>query len=213
MKCSGYAFLLVLVSGCQSMSQSQKRVATTFTTSIIAGIAGRQLAVQQGGDADEEKSMYMSMTLGALGGNLAGEYFFHSQTESENRNLRHIKEQQEAYMIEEGLKKTTPQHSYFPDSGNSLDYNQMTASLATLINPNCKTIEYSLGFDNSTKEERFIAVSDQVVIEAFRYYLVIPRDGQKSPCVKAHSSFGYLQREFHNLPDILIEKALKSKKK
>jgi hypothetical protein len=100
----------------------------------------------------------------------------------------------------------------FEDSitSSSIPKGSLPGDLSILLNPGCRAVEFRLGFDQSGNRDAYIPVNGQVAIQAFRYYLVVPEDGSDRDCVKPDPGFGYLEKEFTNLGEILINKGVQN---
>ena len=82
-------------------------------------------------------------------------------------------------------------------------------ALNKLTDPGCNKYRFSLGFTHSSQNEIYIPVSSDVVIRAFEYYVVFPKDTERTDitCVKPAEPFGYLDLEIAGLGDSLFIQA------
>lgn len=203
------ASLMLSVTGCSTWSNSEKRLATTIGSSLLCGFAGHAMA--SGEDDDPEKSAFSSAAVCAYAGDVASEYLFPSPSEKKLRNLEAKNDQYEGLLTRHGISLSTPQIDRL-GAGKVLPPSQVGGGLSDLVLEGCQVVEYKIGFDqDSVGLSGFIPVNGQVVIQSFKYYLVVPKDGSNRNCVRPHAAFGYLNREFKNLPEILIDKAKRSK--
>lgn len=205
---------LLSTTSLQAWTSKQKTITWSF------GGCGAGLAIGaylDSNDKSEDKSSQATLAantaIGCMLG-LVGSWVFIEDEQKplvqENANLRAKLDQYEAHLTGKGIEDFTPKRDYFDGlTQNQPARNSLPTDLSRLIDPSCEAFEYSLGFDDDPKASRYIPVDGKVAIQAFRYYLVVPKDGSDRDCVRPHASYGYLNKEFTNLSDILIDKALR----
>lgn len=214
MKASIGLIVLGLVSiNAQAMTSKEKGLWTTLGGCAAGGGVGAYLDSQ---DDDPRKSSRGTIASSALIGCATGALFSWAFMDDDQAALSRDNDNLRTKLAEyEGLLKDRSGNvgsRSFNDtiSSRPVDKGGLPSELSEIMSEGCEAREFSLGFDGGTGRERFIPVNGQVAIQAFKYYLIVPKDGSDRDCVRAHPQYGYLEREISNLGEILINKGVNS---
>ena len=205
--------MLLITTGAEAaMTAKEKAIGTIGGGCVVGGGIGGYLDSQ---DKDPSKSSQGTIASSALVGCLSGALFSwllqnddQAALARDNDNLRNKMAEYETLLRTKGKGDT----GRFEDTitSGAVPKGSMPSELSPLVTPGCKAVEFRLGFDHSGNKEAYIPVNGQVAIQAFKYYLIVPEDGSDRDCVKPHPSFGYLEKEFTNLGEILINKGVQN---
>lgn len=201
--------LLYFLSGsifANDMTRFTSKERALMTT---AGGCAAGLAVGAYFSSDPESDKGKTIASNALIGCVTGAIFSWVFQDDDQKKLvsENINLQNKIAEYERKLTSNSLENSSIPVEKRSLSSLNLPDSLNKLKLEGCKAVEFSLGM--SGRYSRFIPVSDQVVVESFKYYLILPEDGTDRECVD--SRYGFLNREFRNFDKILIDKAMRSK--
>lgn len=97
----------------------------------------------------------------------------------------------------------------FLDSMQLQENFQGKEALTRLVDPNCLTHRFYLGFDGRAMSNLYIPVDEGIVITSLEYFVARPKNSndRSTVCVKDLKPFGYLNLELPGLGDLLFSHA------
>ena len=202
------ALLLAHPAQALGWTSKQKTLMVSFGGCTSGAITGALMASARGSDSDLTKeAILLNTSLGCLLG-LGASWAFVDDDQAvmarKNMLLKSRLDVYESKLAEAGVALGSPKMSWVKDP---VEKKIPEEELSRYVEEGCRVASFKLSPNSSSSEENLIPVSGSVLMQSFRYYILKPENGSSGPCVRAHSSFGYLDDEMKGLSDILIDKA------